>query len=137
MKFYISIWFFRMSIPIGIYRNFAIQMDRSQSAMSISFYSILWLMYYLDLNIVVISILKIRLLFHNTNLIKKFPEFIQKIQNTSFIHQKWYCPLQSTPHRLQRINASAWSSSRNISETLLSVELSELSSIFPLPPFGC
>ena len=34
-------------------------------------------------------------------LIKKFPEFIQKIQNTSFIHQKWYCPLQSTPHRLQ------------------------------------
>ena len=32
-------------------------------------------------------------------LIKKFPEFTQKIQNTSFIHQKWYCPLQSTLHR--------------------------------------
>ena len=28
---------------------------------------------------------------------QKFPEFIQKIQNTSFIHQKWYYPLQSTP----------------------------------------
>jgi len=40
-------------------------------------------------------------------LIKKFPEFIQKIQNTSFIHQKWYYPLQSTPHRLQRTYASA------------------------------
>jgi len=33
----------------------------------------------------------------STTLIKKFPEFIQKIQNISFIHQKWYCPLQSTP----------------------------------------
>jgi len=44
---------------------------------------------------------------YNT-LIKKFPEFIQKIQNTSFIHQKWYCPLQSTSHRLQRTYASAW-----------------------------
>ena len=26
--------------------------------------------------------------YENTTLIKKFPEFIQKIQNTSFIHQK-------------------------------------------------
>ena len=58
-----------------------------------------------------------------TTLIKKFPEFIQKIQNTSFIHQKWYCPLQSTPHRLQRTYVSAWSSSRNISVTLLSVAI--------------
>jgi len=38
-------------------------------------------------------------------LIKKFPEFIQKIQNISFIHQKWYCPLQSTLHRLQLMPA--------------------------------
>ena len=51
---------------------------------------------------------------------QKFLEFIQKIQNTSFI-QKWYCPLQNTSHRLQRTYASAWFSSQNISRTLLSV----------------
>ena len=48
---------------------------------------------------------------------------IQKIQNTSFIHQKWYCPFQSTPHWLQRTYASAWSISRNISGTIVGIAI--------------
>ena len=44
----------------------------------------------------------------------------RKFKISSFIHRKWYCPLQSTPHRLQHTYASAWFSFRNISRTLLS-----------------